>query len=195
MKTVWAYAHVGSNPTLSAKKVLTIRWELFWQIHRIRTRGRLETCRGHVSTRGGLRRSAGRIPYSPPKNVLTVRWEHFFADKQDSNPRVRIKQESLTPALLYLCTENILPGGVLNSSRHRAFGARYFVSQMTLRTVCVSPPASIPKQVLPNVPLFVPKPGSRYSDVGSGVSQFRKRLANTHGGYLNNRSGSRPPNK
>ncbi len=119
----------------------------------------------------------------------------FFADAQDSNPRARIKQKSLTPALLYLCTENILPGGVLNSSRHRAFGARYFVSQMTLRTVCVSPPASIPKQVLPNVPLFVPKPGSRYSDVGSGVSQFRKRLANTHGGYLNNRSGSRPPNK
>lgn len=37
------------------------------QMHRIRTRGRLETCRGHVSTRGGLRRSAGRIPHSPPK--------------------------------------------------------------------------------------------------------------------------------
>lgn len=130
----------------------------------------------------------------------------FLADTQDSNPRAlgnvpgarfnpraRIKQESLTPALLYPCAESVLPGGVLNSSRRRAFGARYFVSQMTLRTVCVSPPASIPKQVLPNVPLFVPKPGSRYSDVGSGVSQFRKRLANTHGGYLNNRSGSALP--
>ena len=147
LKTVWAYAHVGSNPTLSAKKCS----------HR------------QVGT--------------------------FFADTQDSNPRARIKQESLTPALLYPCAENILPGGVLNSSRRRAFGARYFVSQMTLRTVCVSPPASIPKQVLPNVPLFVPKPGSRYSDVGSGVSQLRKRSANAHDGYLNNRSGSRPPNK
>ncbi len=145
MKTVWAYAHVGSNPTLSAKKCS----------HR------------QVGT--------------------------FFADTQDSNPRARIKQESLTPALLYPCTESVLPGGVLNSSRRRAFGARYFVSQMTLRTVCVSPPASIPKQVLPNVPLFVPKPGSRYSDVGSGVSQLRKRSANAHGGYLNNRSGSALP--
>ena len=145
MKTVWAYAHVGSNPTLSAKKCS----------HR------------QVGT--------------------------FFADKQDSNPKVRIKQESLTPALLYPCAESVLPGGVLNSSQRRAFGARYFVSQMTLRTVCVSPPASIPKQVLPNVPLFVPKPGSRYSDVGSGVSQFRKRSANAHDGYLNNRSGSALP--
>ena len=51
LKTVWAYAHVGSNPTLSAKKCS----------HR------------QVGT--------------------------FFADKQDSNPKVRIKQESLTPAL------------------------------------------------------------------------------------------------
>ncbi len=147
LKTVWAYAHVGSNPTLSAKKM-----------------------------------------FSPSGGNIFCRYTGF-------EPKGTIKQESLTPALLYLCTENILPGGVLNSSRRRAFGARYFVSQMTLRTVCVSPPASIPKQVLPNVPLFVPKPGSRYSDVGSGVSQLRKRSANAHDGYLNNRSGSRPPNK
>ena len=33
----------------------------------IRTRGLLETCWEHVSTRGGLRRSAGRIPHSPPR--------------------------------------------------------------------------------------------------------------------------------
>ena len=29
MKTVWAHAHVGSNPTLSAKNIaFTLRWEL-----------------------------------------------------------------------------------------------------------------------------------------------------------------------
>ena len=32
-----------------------------------RTRGRLETCRGHVSTRGGLRRSEGRVPPPAPR--------------------------------------------------------------------------------------------------------------------------------
>ena len=119
----------------------------------------------------------------------------FFADAQDSNPRARIKQKSLTPALLYLCTENILPGGVLNSSRHRAFGARYFVSQMTLRTVCVSPPASIPKQVLPNAPRRDLKIGKQILRCGPGVSRSRESTANAHGGYLNNRSGSHPPNK
>ncbi len=38
----------------------------------IRTRGHLETCRRHVSTRGGLRRSAGRIPPYPPKITPAV---------------------------------------------------------------------------------------------------------------------------
>ena len=48
------------------------------QMHRIRTRGRLETCRGHVSTRGGLRRSAGRIPHSPPKKMFSPSGGNFF---------------------------------------------------------------------------------------------------------------------
>ncbi len=49
-------------------------------IRGIRTRGLLETCRGHVSTRGGLPRRAGRIPSSPPnaaKSVILRRFHNF----------------------------------------------------------------------------------------------------------------------
>ena len=124
--------------------------------------------------------------FSPSGGNIFCRYTGF-------EPEGKNKAGVVDSCFIVPLAESVLPGGVLNSSRRRAFGARYFVSQMTLRTVCVSPPASIPKQVLPNVPLFVPKPGSRYSDVGSGVSQFRKRSANAHDGYLNNRSGSALP--
>ena len=39
---------------------------VFFLFSWIRTRGHLKTCRRHVLTRGGLRRSAGRIPYAVP---------------------------------------------------------------------------------------------------------------------------------
>ena len=43
-----------------------------------RTRGRLETCRRHVSTRGGLRRSAGRVPPPAPKKDSVPRGRCIF---------------------------------------------------------------------------------------------------------------------
>ncbi len=46
-----------------------------------RTRGRLETCRRHVSTRGGLRRSAGRVPPPAPKKDSVPRGRCLFCMK------------------------------------------------------------------------------------------------------------------
>ena len=110
------------------------------QIYRIRTRGLLKTCRRHVLTRGGLRRSAGRIPHSPPKQeaptgsllLCIAGFEPEFEEKAGVPDSCFFQ---------YLCGESVLSGGVLNSCRRLAFAARCLVSQMTLRTVCVSPPS------------------------------------------------------
>ena len=61
----------------------------------IRTRGRLETCRGQVSTRGGLPRRAGRIPPSPPwrRSKLHIACSDFLRLRQKS-------QSALIPLLL-----------------------------------------------------------------------------------------------
>ena len=57
---------MGSSPTTGTKNTASHGGAVF--LHEwTRTRGRLETCRRHVSTRGGLRRSAGRVPPPAPK--------------------------------------------------------------------------------------------------------------------------------
>ena len=70
LKTVRRQRHRGSNPLLSAiYKSSRHRRGLLHIIKTvgIRTRGLLAKRRGRFATRGGLRRSAGRIPYSPPR--------------------------------------------------------------------------------------------------------------------------------
>ena len=53
---------MGSSPTTGTKNSSTpLGVLLFLLSEGARTRGRLETCRGHVSTRVGLRRSEGRV--------------------------------------------------------------------------------------------------------------------------------------
>ena len=57
-------AVMGSNPILSAKGNACPQGRaFFWKCAGFELRGRLARCRGHLATRGGLRRSAGRIPY------------------------------------------------------------------------------------------------------------------------------------
>ena len=69
-----------------------------------RTRGHLETCRWHVSTRGGLHRSAGRAPPLGPKALWDQRFqpdfsafsglfpiEHFVAFPSDPNRNLERK--------------------------------------------------------------------------------------------------------
>ncbi len=102
--------------------------------------------------------------------------------KVSAKARERVKKAGAGGSCLFMCGESVLPEGVLNSCRLRAFGARCSVSQMTLRTVCVSPPShqfrNWPCQTLRAV---IPGSGSRYSGVGSIVSRPRKNGGNAHG--------------
>ena len=78
---------VGADLKMTASKVLgcyknsstPLGVLLFLLSEGTRTRGRLETCRGHVSTRGGLRRSEGRVPPPAPKmGKLLLKLAHFY---------------------------------------------------------------------------------------------------------------------
>ena len=71
-KTVRVQAHAGSNPALPANQSLHILAEAL-TAYGIRTRGHLASLRGRLATRGGLRRSAGRILHSPPRQNNTMR--------------------------------------------------------------------------------------------------------------------------
>ena len=79
MKTVWAYAHVGSNPTLSAKKCSHRQVGTFFadtQDSNPRALGNVPGARFNPRRPAPQRRSNPTL--SAIKNVLTVRWEHFF---------------------------------------------------------------------------------------------------------------------
>ena len=56
----------------------------------IRTRGRLAICRGHMATRGGLRRSAGRILLPLPKSSCPKRIEAFFLQQDKKAPALML---------------------------------------------------------------------------------------------------------
>ena len=73
----WPAPQRRSSPTTGTKKAAPHGGAVF--LHEwTRTRGRLETCRRHVSTRGGLRRSAGRVPPPAPKKDSVPRGRCLF---------------------------------------------------------------------------------------------------------------------
>ena len=89
-----------------------------YTIRGIRTRGLLETCRGHVSTRGGLPRRAGRIPSSPPqrRSKLHIACSDFLCLWQKS-------QSALIPLLLLSQTATTCVGLQFGDTRIKLYFA------------------------------------------------------------------------
>lgn len=62
-RVVWDHQAGGSSPSTRTKNSsASVGVLLFLLSEGTRTRGRLQTCRGHISTRGGLSCSKGRAP-------------------------------------------------------------------------------------------------------------------------------------
>ena len=91
LKTVRRQRHGGSNPSLSAiHKSSHHRWGLLciMKADGIRTRGLLAKRRWRFATRGGLPRTAGRIPHSPPRRskVRSAQNPAALLELPDSSP-------------------------------------------------------------------------------------------------------------
>ncbi len=76
---------MGSNPILSAKKKRTLFVSFFYESKGFEQERCKKTARRAVFPATGLRRSAGRIPSSPPKNKLVHPDGLVFYLSWDSN--------------------------------------------------------------------------------------------------------------
>ena len=107
---------ISKRDTFSKKKYPAVAGYFFLRLIGNRTRGLLARRRGRLATRGGLRRSAGRFPPSPPRRRgLHIVRDDFFMLRGKSHL-------SLIPSLLLPKTKP-RPGPPRRAASHLALPA------------------------------------------------------------------------